>query len=164
MGQGLSKIEIEKIVDRLAKEIGQSYPAKDSIVLVALGDNALKLSVDLASKIRHENLLVETMHVTSSGNSVSFLKLPREFGSVGLAKGTHVIIVTDIVNEGIEIDAAAHVMEGYYAGSIEICSMFKVKGSKEYINFLGTTIPKGVEPIGYGMGNYNDSIRFVKRR
>ena len=143
---------IERRLDSMAREIGKDFPAEPIIVIILL-KGALVFAADLLRRIPRE-LSIECLNVASyhggleSSGQVDFLD--RYFPEV---KGSHVLLLDDILDTGRTLSAVAKRLEEEGATAVHTCVLLakdKERAEEVEADYVGFGI--GDEfVVGYGL-------------
>lgn len=157
----LSEEQIQKEVNRIAREISRDLGDKNPLFCPVLTGSFMFMS-DLARALDFD---AETYFVrytsysgmSSSGVVKSLLPFPEK------CRGRHVVIVEDIVDSGISMDAMLGELQKLEPAKKYIASFFfKPNAFKKNfkIDYLGLSIPNDFI-LGYGL-DYDNYGRFYK--
>lgn len=155
----LDSDSIEKIVQRISSEISHSYPKTEQLAVIAVGNDSLPFAIDLVNNISipvEFDTLYLDVHSSTKGNLSIFHKLPH----INIS-GKNVLVVCSCVRTGEVLVEVRNKLESMFdVNSIQFCSLLKERGSKSYINYLGSVIKNDLIPYGYGMtlGGLNMNI------
>jgi hypoxanthine phosphoribosyltransferase len=143
---------IERRLDSMAKEIERDFPAGPIVVIILL-KGALVFAADLLRRIPRE-LSIECLNVASyhggleSSGTVDFLD--RHFPEV---KGTHVLLLDDILDTGRTLAAVAHRLKEEGAAAVHtgvLLAKDKKRAEEVEADYVGFAI--GDEfVVGYGL-------------
>lgn len=146
----LDSDSIDRITNRISKEVSHSYPETERLVIIAVDNSSLPFACSLMGKI---TLPVEfdtvhlDVHSSPRGNISVFHKLPQ----INLS-GKNVLIVSSCIRHGDAIEEVRKKLDSIYEVlSFQHCSLLKIRDTKVYINYLGSAIDKKAIPYGYGM-------------
>ena len=150
----ISKEEIKKRVEELAKQINEDYKdIKEPLILVGILKGSFIFMADLC---RHLTIphVVDFMAVSSYPTS------DKRCGNVRIImdarenqEGRDVLIVEDILDSGHTLDYLIKNFKSRYTKSVKTCVLSKKPGKMEYpieIDYLGFDIPD-VWVVGYGL-------------
>ncbi len=155
----VSESELNDITTRLANEINRDY-AGEEVIFVGLLKGSFVFLSDLIKKVTVQ-CKIDFMIVSSYGASTV------SSGKVNIKKDLsqdiadkHVIVVEDIVDSGITLNAVLALLDERCPKSLKLCSCLskpsrRVKEVK--IDYLGTEIPDEFV-IGYGL-DYDEKYR-----
>ncbi len=160
-----TKSEIAAAIDRLAQEIARDYRGQPMLVLGVL-KGALYVTVDLVRAISRvpdgpSPIELDFLVVSSYGNSA------RSSGEVRLLKdtseniaGKNVLIVEDIVDNGLTLQYLRSLLSGRRAESLKSCVLFDKPYNRRVdvpIDYKGLVSPDAFV-VGYGL-DYGESYR-----
>ena len=156
----LNKEDIERIIEKLGKQITNDYKDKN-LLLVSVLKGSILFTADLMRQINLYNCEVEFMCMSSyvgtknSGGKVNVLKnLEKDVSNYDI------LIVEDILESGYTLKKAVELIKEKNPKSIKICT-FLDKPSKRKVDieadYVGVTVTDEFV-IGYGM-DYNDKCR-----
>lgn len=155
----ISEEELKILAERLGAEISRDYAGKE-ILLVGLLKGSFVFLSDLMRQITIP-CSVDFMIASSYGAAtVSSGKVDIKKDLSSDIKGKHVLIVEDIIDSGITLNAVMALLEKREPASLKLCSCLskpdrRVKEVK--IDYLGQEIPDEFV-IGYGL-DYNEKYR-----
>ena len=164
MMKGVQKIlidekQIDADVERLAAQINLDYEGKD-LLLVGLLKGSFVFLSDLMKKITLP-CSVDFMVVSSYGAAtVSSGKVNMKKDLSEDIRGKDVLIVEDIIDSGITLNAVMDILKGREPASLKLCSLLSKPSrrvQKVQIDYLGREIPDEFV-IGYGL-DYNEKYR-----
>jgi hypoxanthine phosphoribosyltransferase len=147
----ISSSQIQKRVKELGKEITKFYNGKPFIV-VGLMNGSLFFLVDLLRQLPADTQ-VECWRVFSYSGSSTTGKLKGLKECRGNFKGRDVIIIDDILDTGITLDAVQKHVKKLGAKSVQICALLDKKKKKTKnikARWVGFDIPN-LFVIGYGL-------------
>ena len=147
----ISSSEIEKVVQRLAKEMNNDLKGKTPLFLIIL-NGSFMFAADLLKKI---NMECETSFVklASYVGTESTSEVKQLIGLNEDIKGRTVVIVEDIVDTGITMESLLEQLDWRKPADVKIATLlFKpnalIKNLK--IDYIGMEIPNDFI-IGYGL-------------
>lgn len=164
MMKGVQKIlidekQIDADVERLAAQINLDYEGKD-LLLVGLLKGSFVFLSDLMKKITLP-CSVDFMVVSSYGAAtVSSGKVNMKKDLSEDIRGKDVLIVEDIIDSGITLNAVMDILKGREPASLKLCSLLSKPSRRVqevHIDYLGREIPDEFV-IGYGL-DYNEKYR-----
>ena len=158
-------LEIRAAIDTLADRIAADYQGKPLMLLGVL-KGALHVTTDLARALCRvaggpSELHVDYMAVSSYGNAnrssgeVRMLKDSSE--SVG---GKNVVIVEDIVDNGLTLDYLQALLRERNPASLKSCVLFDKPYNRRvdvHVDYIGLTAPDAFV-VGYGL-DYQEAYR-----
>jgi hypoxanthine phosphoribosyltransferase len=160
-----SEAEIQAAVERMAGELGRLC-AGESVLLVGVLKGALFLIADLARALGRveggpREIRIDFLAVTSYGNS------NRSSGEVRLLKdvaesieGRHVVIVEDIVDNGLTLAYLQGLLGGRHPASLRTCVLLDKPFHRTVdvpIDVVGLEAPDAFI-VGYGL-DYQERFR-----
>lgn len=153
--------EIEQVVQRLAKEISEEYHDKELLMCPVLTGSYMffadltrymALDPDIAF-VRYSSY----SGLQSTGQVRAVLPFPEK------CRGKHVLIVEDIVDSGLTMEAMLHELALLQPASVRVCTFLFKPGNfcKDFsIDYIGASIPNDFI-LGYGM-DYDGKGRTFK--
>ena len=157
----LSSAALQKRVGELARSITAHYRGKP-LVIVALLNGSLFFLVDLLRKLPPETG-VECWRVSSYEGTASKGTLQGLDQCRGDFKGSHVLLLDDILDTGLTLHAVAAHLRKLGAAKVEICVLLNKKRKRTVTikpKWIGFDI--GDEfVVGYGL-DYNGQYRSLK--
>lgn len=144
--------ELDHIVADIARRINQAYSGKGKVLLVSILDGSFIFMSDLVRKLNfpHEISFVKLASYDGmeSTKQVAFLlDLKKE------VHDQHVIVVEDIIDTGLTIEAFLEKLKTYNPLSISVCALLskpEVHNDIIAVDFVGKEIPPEFI-IGYGL-------------
>src|SRR3982750_1795629 len=153
--------EISARVRELGREIGETYPEGDLIVLGLLKGSFIFLS-DLVREI-HRPLQVDFVVAASYGDAM------ESSGTVRLVydpetelSGKHILLVEDIVDTGRTLNRLMDLLQARNPRSLEICALLHKHVAQELkydTKFIGYDAPHEFL-VGYGL-DHAESFRHI---
>lgn len=162
--KGVQKIlidekQINADVERLAAQINLDYEGRELLLVGLLKGSFIFLS-DLMKKITLP-CSVDFMVVSSYGAAtVSSGKVNMKKDLSEDIRGKDVLIVEDIIDSGITLNAVMEILKGREPASLKLCSLLSKPSRRVQevqIDYLGREIPDEFV-IGYGL-DYNEKYR-----
>lgn len=154
----VSEIEIENIVNSLAKQIEKDYNCKE-FVMIGLLKGSMVFMADLMRKI-HLDFSVDFI-VASSYIGAQSSKKVNISKDVSLdVGGKDVLIVEDIIDTGNTLEFITKHILDKNARSVKVCTLFdKPAGRTANVKpeYIGKTVPNEFI-VGYGL-DYNEIYR-----
>ncbi|TFG18509.1 MAG: hypoxanthine phosphoribosyltransferase [Promethearchaeota archaeon] len=157
----ISKKKIEATVLELADQINKDYGEK-KIVVIGILKGAFIFMADL---LRHLDLDVEVdfIRLSSYGKNIESCGMV-EIGdcSIENIKGRHILIVEDIIDTGLTINALIKYLRSKSPASIKLCTFLDKPSRREVpveIDYAGIEVPNRFI-VGYGM-DYNEKYRHL---
>ncbi len=143
---------IQNRILEMGREISQDYQDKELVVIGVL-KGAFIFMADLVRTISIP-LATDFIQVSSYGNSsASSGKITLVSSPSHSVKGSHVLLVEDIIDTGLTMQWLADHFSEQGAASVRICSLIDKAERREHqinIDYLGFSIPRGFL-IGYGL-------------
>ena len=157
----ISANEIEKEVERLSQEISGDYPSSNLVFLIVL-NGAFMFASDLLKQCE-PHCDISFIKLSSYQGTKSSGKVLFESQLAVDIKDKNIIVVEDIVDTGLTVEALNTELLKFSPASIKICSLlFKPNSFKGAIipHYVGFSIPNKFV-LGYGM-DYNQKGRNLK--
>lgn len=152
MKQLYSKEVIAQQVKRLGQEISQDYQNSEILLIVVLKGSMIFAS-DLSREISCP-LTLDFVRVSSYGSgTVSSGEIVFKVPLDSNIEGKHVIIVEDIIDTGLTLNALYHDLEKKKPASLKICTLIDKKKRREIdieADYAGIVMEDGFI-IGYGL-------------
>jgi len=160
-----SKKEIAAAIERMAAQIAEDYRGQPVLLLGVL-KGALYVTVDLARALARQpngpsEIRVDYLCVSSYGNET------RSSGEVRMLKdttnpviGRHVVIVEDIIDNGLTLDYLQALLKGRNPASLRSCVLFDKPYNRRIdapVEYVGLTSPDEFV-VGYGL-DYQELFR-----
>ena len=145
--------EIELIIERLATEINESYrDYKIDVVLISILDGSFVFMADLVRKLDflHHIQFVKLKSyegTESTGTVTELLDIEMDI------TGKHVIIIEDIIDTGLTIEAFLDILKKKEPLSVKVCTLLskpEVHNDIIDINYIGKEVPPEFI-VGYGL-------------
>lgn len=155
----LSEDEIQNRVTSLAKQISEDYADTSDLYIVGILKGAFIFLADLARQITVPHI-VDFMALSSYGATTESTGEVRIIMDLRMpVKGTHILIVEDIVDSGSTLYYLQRLLKGHQPASLKTCALVKKERNAidVTIDYLGFTIPN-VWVVGYGL-DYADTYR-----
>jgi len=155
----ISKGELEKIVERLGREISRDYAGKTPLVVSVL-KGAFIFVADL---VREMDIpcTMDFMSVSSYGAGTSSsgeVKIIKDLDTN--IEGRHVIVVEDILDSGVTLSYLLKLLAARNPASISLCVLFDKPARHKKpvsIQYKGADVPDEFI-VGYGL-DYNEKYR-----
>tara|TARA_B100000401_G_scaffold353896_1_gene251474 strand:+ start:347 stop:886 length:540 start_codon:yes stop_codon:yes gene_type:complete len=157
----ISATEIENEVKRLSEEISDDFSSSDLVFLIVL-NGAFMFASDLLKQCE-PHCDISFIKLSSYQGTQSSGKVLFESQLTVDIKDKNVIVVEDIVDTGLTIEALNNELSKLSPKSIKVCSLlFKPNSFKGAIipHYVGFSIPNKFV-LGYGM-DYNQKGRNLK--
>ena len=157
----VSHSEIEQMLERLSSEINRDY-GDEPLVVVGILTGAFIFTADLVRRLEMP-VIVDFMQVSSYVGEFSTGELKIKKDMSYDIKGMNVLIVEDIVDTGITMDAMLRAVEALQPASVHIATFLFKPGSftKQFpIDYIGRSIANDFI-VGYGM-DYDGLGRFYR--
>jgi len=148
--------EMDATIDRLAREISADLAGTDPLVLCVMTGAVVAVG-QLLPRL-HFQLQLGYLHATryregTSGGTIAWLHRPNE-----AVRGRHVLLVDDILDEGLTLEAAANACRE--DGAASVCSAVLVEKDRPrrcnfVADYVGVKIPDryvygyGLDYLGY---------------
>ncbi len=148
----ISRDEIAKAVDRLAREIKKDYKGKQPLLIGVLKGSF----VFMADLIRHLNLPLELEFVRLSSYGAardSSGKVRIVQGVKTPTKGRDILVIEDIVDTGITVSFLLDYLRKKKPASLKLCALTDKPSRRRVlvpIDYLGFTVPNKFI-VGYGL-------------
>ncbi len=159
------KEEIAAAIDRMAAQIARDYSGQPVLLLGVL-KGALYVTADLARSLARQpngpsEIRVDYLCVSSYGNET------RSSGEVRMLKdttgpviGRNVVIVEDIIDNGLTLDYLQALLKGRNPASLRSCVLFDKPYHRRIdapVEYVGLTSPDEFV-VGYGL-DYQELFR-----
>jgi len=138
----VSREAIEQALDRMAAEITNALAGKDPLVLCVMTGALIvvgRLLPRLGFQLRLDYLHPTRYRNTTSGGDLAWLRRPSE-----AVRGEHVLVLDDILDEGVTLEAAVRACREDGAASV-LSAVLVVKDrprSGDFsVDFLGVRVP-----------------------
>lgn len=157
----LTASEIDAIVDNVASRISADLKGKNPLFCATL-TGAFMFMSDLAKKLDFDADICFIKYSSYSGMKTTG-KVTTDLPFPEKCRGRHVVIVEDIIDTGITMDAVIGELKRLEPAGICVATLLFKPGSfkKNFkIDYIGRSIPNDFI-AGYGM-DYNDYGRFYK--
>lgn len=148
----LTQEAVAREVQRLAQEIEKEYQGKRPLLVGILKGSF----VFLADLIRAMNvsLTLDFLRLSSYGSGTTTSGMVRVIRGLGVpARGRHVLVVEDIVDSGLTIQAAIRYLARQGPASLRLCSLLDKPARRQVpvtIDYCGFTVPDYFL-VGYGL-------------
>ena len=147
----MSRGEIARTVQRIAREIKRDYEGKSPLLVGVLKGSFIFMS-DLVREIGIP-LTVDFVKAQSYVSTQSTGQVSIEPGPLSGLRDRHVIIVEDIVDTGITLTNLMTMFRAENPASLKICSFLDKPSRREVtlqVDYLGITVPNKFI-VGYGL-------------
>ncbi len=155
--------EIAAAIARMAGDMDRDLP-RESILLVGVLKGAMVFLADLARQLPGtRELRIDTLSVSSYGNT------DRSSGEVRLLKdtaesveGKHVVIVEDIIDNGLTLKYLQGLLAGRNPASLRTCVLLDKPYRRQAavkLDYVGLTVPDAFV-VGYGL-DYQERFRHL---
>jgi hypoxanthine phosphoribosyltransferase len=147
---------IQQRVYELGEQITQEYAEEKETPLLLLGvlKGATPFLVDLSRRVKHSNLLIDYIGVSSYESEMTSSREPQITLDAKIPiQGKNVIIVEDIVDTGYSIDTLLNILRARKPKSIKVCAFLSKPDRREIevpIDYLGFMI-EDLWVQGYGL-------------
>lgn len=144
--------EIDQRLQALGQEISQHYQDKE-LTVISVINGAIIFTADLIRQIRIP-LILESLRVSSYQNSCAPQTKPALFDAVTLElKGSHVLIIDDILDSGRTLSAVIQHLQSKQPASLKTCVLLDKMCRRDCpmtADFVGFKIPDAFV-VGYGL-------------
>ena len=147
----LSEEEIQKRVKELGKQIHDDYKDKEKIVMIGLLKGAIYFFTDLSLAIDLP-LRIDFMVASSYGFGT------ETSGNVENIEGCHVLLVDDIIDSGVTMEAITRLLMAQKPASVKkvaLCDKPSRRVNKLNADYVGFEIPDEFV-VGYGLDYAGD--------
>jgi hypoxanthine phosphoribosyltransferase len=157
----IPKEDIHAIVERLAKELRDDYASKNPVFVCVLKGSF----VFMADLVRAVNIPLEVAFIRSIRYGKSDSPSPEATITKDIEadiEGRDVILVEDIIDRGLTINALVAHLKAKRPASIKKCALLsrRTKGmARVKVDYSGTTVGKGFV-VGYGL-DYKERYRHL---
>jgi len=157
----ISRDEIAKAIDRLAREIKRDYQGKQPLLIGILKGSF----VFMADLIRQLDLSLELDFIRLSSYGAareSSGKVRVVQGVKTPIKGRNVLVVEDIVDTGITISFLLDYLKKKRPASLKLCTLTDKPSRRRvpiHIDYLGFTVPDKFI-VGYGI-DFDEKLRYL---
>ena len=159
----IDEIEIREMVKVLAEQINNDYAdKKEEIGIVSILDGSFIFVADLVRRLRFDHKL-DFVKIKSYEGTKSRGKVEHLLELSASTEGKHILVVEDIIDTGLTIDAFIGKIKGQKPVSLKVCALFskpEVHNDIIPIDYLGREIPPCFI-IGYGL-DINGEGRHLK--
>ncbi len=157
----ISRDQIKQAITELAKKIKKDYKGKEPVLIGVLKGS----SIFFADLIRELNmpLQIEFVRLSSYGSGTETSgKVKILHGLRTPIKGKDILVVEDIVDTGLSLEALVKYLKKRGPASIKICTLLDKPSRRKVpvkIDFLGFKIPDKFV-VGYGI-DWNEHFRYL---
>ena len=148
----ISSQQLSACVDRLAERINRDYKGKN-LVLVGVLNGAFIFMADLARHLDFP-VRVDFVRLASYGDKTQTCGTVRITKDVEFSlKGTHVLVVEDIVDSGVTLKWLLDHFSSMGPESVKVCALLDKHERREVeipLEYVGITIEGGFL-VGYGL-------------
>ena len=154
--------EVKEMVRGLAARIDADYAGKE-IMMVATLKGALIFTADLIRELKQCSAVLDSIVASSYGNGT------ETSGKVNIRKdldldikGKDVIIVEDIIDSGMTMNALLPLLRERGAASVKLCALLSKPSRRKVevnIDYLGSEVPDEFL-VGYGL-DYAERYRML---
>ena len=158
----VSEEQIEKICDRIAKQIEQDYQNSKKLVLICILKGSLPFTAELMKRLDFNCQIVSTKLSSYEGTNTTG-NVKQAMGLTADITGRRVIVVEDIVDSGNTIVELKRILEEKGASESRICTLlFKPEAYKKDIklDYVAMEIPNDFI-VGFGL-DYDELGRNFK--
>ena len=127
----IKKEEIQKRVEEIAAEISEDYK-NEEIVMICVLKGAVCFAVDLAKKIKNDNLILDFIKVSSYGANQRETtgKINFKLDVSEKLENRNVIIVEDIIDSGVTLNYLYDYLKTKNPKTIKICVLLDKKSRR----------------------------------
>lgn len=156
----MSGAEIHKAIKKISKRIDKDYAGKTPLLVVTLKGSFL-FAADIMKELKIESGL-SFIRASSYGTKKEPLKRPDIlYAEPSEFYGRHIIIIEDIIDRGVTIDAIVKYVMNHSPASVAICALLiRGRGMAKIARYHGKIIGKGFA-VGYGL-DYKEQHRGLK--
>lgn len=160
----ISENELKEIVKVLAEKINNDYMSieGEEICIVSILDGSFIFVADLVRRLKFDHS-VDFVKIRSYDGTRSRGEVEHILELSEPASGKHIIVVEDIIDTGLTIDAFVEKIRSQNPASLKICALLskpEVHNDIIPIDYLGREIPPCFV-IGYGL-DINGQGRYLK--
>jgi hypoxanthine phosphoribosyltransferase len=145
--------QIRKMVERMAAEIEQTYPAGEALVCVGVLKGAWIFHADLVRAMSRD-VHIDFMRATSYGMGTQTSGVVRILKDIEVdIRDKHVLLVEEIVDSGRTLNFIKQRLESSGAKSVRIAALLDKKERREVEcvpDFVGAVVPN-LFVVGYGL-------------
>ena len=157
----IKKEEIQKRVEEIAAKISEDYK-NEEIIMICVLKGAVCFAIDLAKKIKNENLILDFIKVSSYGTNQRETtgKINFKLDVSEDIENKNVIIVEDIIDSGITLNYLYDHLKTKNPKTIKICVLLDKKSRRIKpidIDYTGFEIEDKFI-FGYGL-DYDEKYR-----
>ncbi len=157
----ISRAEIEARLVAMAAEIRREYVAKRPVLLIVL-KGAFIFAADLIRRLDIP-LEIDFLRVSSYGDGTeSSGDVRLEYGRGFSLSGRHVLLVEDIVDTGLTLEAVCAVLSREEPASLRVCALLDKPARRRVevrADYLGFSVPDEFI-VGYGL-DYGGDYRYL---
>jgi hypoxanthine phosphoribosyltransferase len=155
----LTQADIQKTVQRLARQISSDYHDREPILIAVLKGSFVFLS-DLMRQLSI-SVKIDFLRAASYGTETSTSGKIRLTKEIELDIGhQEVLLVEDIVDTGLTLKRLVDYLKSFAPSSIKICALIDKKERRQTeigIDYVGQTVAEGFL-VGYGL-DYAERFR-----
>ncbi len=159
--------DIERIVDRLAKEIENDYrdlvDAGDKLIVLGLLNGSVQFMADLVRKI---DLPLQMQFVFTSSYGAGTESSGKV--KINMAKcedvledeNAHILVIEDIIDSGNTLSEVLKILSEKNSKSVKLCALFdkpERRVTEVFVDYIGERVPDEFI-VGYGL-DYNEIYR-----
>jgi hypoxanthine phosphoribosyltransferase len=157
----ISRAEIETRLVAMAAEIRREYADRRPVLLVVL-KGAFIFAADLMRRLNIP-LEVDFLRVSSYGDGTeSSGDVSLEYGQGFSLSGRHVLLIEDIVDTGLTLEAVCAVLSREEPASLRVCALLDKPARRRVAvqaDYLGFSVPDEFI-VGYGL-DYGGDYRYL---
>lgn len=151
--QVFSPQQISAMVERMAEQIRQTYPANEELVCVGVLKGAWIFHADLVRALNRD-VTVDFIRASSYGAGTSSSGVVRILKDIEVdVRGKNVLLVEEIVDSGRTLSFIQQRLANAEAKSVKIAALLDKKARREVpceADFVGTEVPNDFL-VGYGL-------------
>jgi hypoxanthine phosphoribosyltransferase len=147
----ISKEEVEKKIDSLAKQINEDYKDKD-LHLICILKGSVYFATALSQRLEMP-VTLDFVSVSSYGNQMSGGKLVVKSGLNEDIKDRHCLVIEDIIDSGNTLAMLKTKLEQKKPASLKICTLLDKPARREVavdVDYVGFSIEDKFV-VGWGM-------------
>jgi hypoxanthine phosphoribosyltransferase len=161
----IDEATLQKRVKELGKQISDDYKGKDNILCLCVLKGGVVFLIDLMRQITvpHE---IDFMAISSYGigarESSGEVRILMDLGRS--IRGTHVLVVEDIIDSGQTMDYLWRLLQEREPASLKICSLLIKSSARQIpipVDYIGFNIPNKFV-FGYGL-DLDEKYVFARR-
>lgn len=158
----ISPAELQARVVELAREIEARYQ-DDNLHVIGVLKGCFMFLSDLVREIRHDNLSIDFLGLSSYGDSTKSSGVVRVTQDLSTPiAGKNVLVVEDIIDTGLTMKYLLENLHTRHPKSLAVCTLLHKPDNTDVeldVSYVGFTIPNEFV-IGYGL-DYAERFRNV---